>query len=402
LPESPPAARRDGDGNARRKRINQRKCVMKPETTNLKAGDWVEVRSKQEILRTLDGQGELDGMPFMPEMFAFCGKRFQVYKRAHKTCDTVFPVRGRWVAQAVHLNTRCDGGAHDGCQAGCLLFWKTAWLKPVDGAVGEKLVQLASPRQGSLTGAGRGETPGAGCSEVAVWARTRRDDSNSGTPTYVCQSTQLPYATHDLEWWDIRQYIEDYRSGNVTLWQMCCGAVYVLYYTLCEAGLKLGRPMRWFYDAFHRLWRGTPFPQKRGSIPEGKPTPCQTLNLRPGETVRVKSYDAILKTLNTQNRNRGLYWDAEEVPYCGGSYQVLRRVRKIINEKTGKMLEMKTPCVVLDSVVCKSRYSACRMFCPRSIYSYWREIWLERVTPAEAEARAPESRPLALAESSKR
>ena len=25
----------------------------------------------------------------MPQMFRYCGQRFQVYKRAHKTCDTV-------------------------------------------------------------------------------------------------------------------------------------------------------------------------------------------------------------------------------------------------------------------------------------------------------------------------
>jgi len=98
----------------------------------LRPGDLVEVRTKAEILATLDEQGRLDGLPFMPEMFAFCGKRFQVFKRAHKTCDTVFPVRGRRMKDAVHLETRCDGAAHGGCQAGCLLFWKTAWLRKVD------------------------------------------------------------------------------------------------------------------------------------------------------------------------------------------------------------------------------------------------------------------------------
>ena len=41
-----------------------------------KAGDTVEVRSAEEILNTLDEQGALDGMPFMPEMFEYCGKRF--------------------------------------------------------------------------------------------------------------------------------------------------------------------------------------------------------------------------------------------------------------------------------------------------------------------------------------
>jgi len=43
------------------------------------------------------------------------------------------------------------------------------------------------------------------------------------------------------------------------------------------------------------------------------------------------------------------------------------------------MREMKTPSVILDSVICESRYSECRLFCPRSIYAHWREIWLERV-----------------------
>src|SRR5689334_7771389 len=96
----------------------------------LKAGDWVEVKSKAEILATLDEKGQIDGLPFMPEMLQFVGKRLRVAKRAHKTCDTVFPVRGRRVAHAVHLETRCDGKAHGGCEAGCLLFWKTDWLKP--------------------------------------------------------------------------------------------------------------------------------------------------------------------------------------------------------------------------------------------------------------------------------
>src|SRR5262245_4619897 len=96
---------------------------------NLRAGEWVEVRSKEEILKTLDRQGQMEGLPFMPQMFQYCGNRFQVFKRAHKTCDTVFPIRGRRMANAVHLETRCDGKAYGGCQAGCLIFWKEAWLK---------------------------------------------------------------------------------------------------------------------------------------------------------------------------------------------------------------------------------------------------------------------------------
>jgi hypothetical protein len=349
---------------------------MKPISPKLSVDEWVEVRRKEEILATLDSEGRLDGMPFMPEMFAFCGKRFRVYKRAHKTCDTVFPVRGRHVDRAVHLETRCDGSAHGGCQAGCSIFWKEAWLKRVDEKPSSADFETAD-----LTRKSEEITSTSPCPESTVWARARSDDSTVGGPKYTCQATELPYATSRLEWWDVRQYVEDYVSGNVSLWQIVCGVAYFLSYALSRAGIGLGRPIRGFWDRFYPLWRGAPFPRRSGTIPEGNPTPVKTLDLQPGEIVRIKPFKEILDTLNVRNRNRGLYFDAEEVPYCGGTYRVLRRVTKIVDERTGQMTEMNTPCIILDSVICRSRYSECRLFCPRSIYAYWREIWLERVAP---------------------
>lgn len=351
---------------------------IKPTTSLWKVGDWVEVRSKEEIFQTLDHSGQLDGMPFMPEMLAFCGKRFQIYKRAHKTCDTIFPVRGRRVASAVHLDTRCDGAAHGGCQADCMLFWKDAWLKPVsDAGKGSSAVRSAAyPAHARPTV--------AACTESDLWTNTTAPSLPNAPVTYVCQATRLPYASADLNWWEVDQYLEDYRSGNVGLWRILCGLMYFLFLNISNAGIGLGRPMRWFYDTFYRLWGGAPFPRRNGTIPEDQPTPTLILDIQPGELVRIKSHEEILKTLNTRNRNRGLYFDAEEVPYCGGTYKVLKRVTKLINERTGALQEMKNPCLILDSVICQSRYSECRLFCPRSIYAYWREIWLERVGPPPA------------------
>ena len=103
----------------------------------LRATDWVEVRSKEEILATLDENGRLEGLPFMPQMLQYCGQRFQVFKRAGKTCSEVRGPTGvvyvsRRLRDTVHLEHRCDGRAYGGCQAGCLIFWKEAWLKHVD------------------------------------------------------------------------------------------------------------------------------------------------------------------------------------------------------------------------------------------------------------------------------
>jgi hypothetical protein len=351
----------------------------------LRVGDWVEVRSKEEILHTLDSNGQLDGMPFMPEMFAFCGKRFRIYKSAHKTCDTVFPTRGRRVSQAVHLETRCDGSAHGGCQAGCLIFWKEAWLKPVKSAA-TNLIPL-----NTLAANGNGSS----CSESAVRGGAQISDPQGGETRYVCQATALPYATSDLSPWEIRQYIEDYRSGNVTLAQLFKGMIYSGYYYLSQAGIGFGRPMRWLYEKLSWAWGGSRFPRAGGEIPRGEPTPTAALNLQPGELVRVKSHEEILRTITVENKNRGMSWDAEMVPYCGATYRVLTRVSQIVDERTGKMQTMKTPCIILDTVVCQAKYSGCRMFCPRSIYPYWREIWLERVT-LETSGMGVDQQPLAV------
>ena len=95
----------------------------------LHAGDWVVVKSKEEILTTLDENARLGGLPFQPEMFAFCGKRLRVAKVAHKTCDNIRKTGGRSMANAVHLDSaRCDGSAHGGCQADCVFTFSRSRL----------------------------------------------------------------------------------------------------------------------------------------------------------------------------------------------------------------------------------------------------------------------------------
>ena len=187
---------------------------MKP-----RAGDWVTVKSKEEILRTLDKDGRLEGLPFMPQMFQYCGKRMRVFKRAHKTCDTVAGPKtgyvGRRLPDGVHLDLRCDGKACDGCQAGCLLFWKEAWLDQSEAPTG------ASLAEGSAS---------AGCTEDDVWKATRRVDAATHETRYVCQATELHDYTEPLKWWDARQYVEDYRSGNTSLVQMLRVLVYAVFY----------------------------------------------------------------------------------------------------------------------------------------------------------------------------
>jgi hypothetical protein len=110
------------------------------------------------------------------------------------------------------------------------------------------------------------------------------------------------------------------------------------------------------------------------------------LNLQPGDWVQVKSRAEIAETLSTEGRTRGLWFDREMLPYCGGVYRVRRRVHRIIHEETGRMIELKTDCVSLDGVVCQGERSLAKWFCPRRIIVFWRECWLSRVSPPPAAA----------------
>jgi hypothetical protein len=50
-----------------------------------------------------------------------------------KICDTIASTGSRRTHATVYLeNLRCDGSGHDGCQAGCNLYWTEAWLRRVD------------------------------------------------------------------------------------------------------------------------------------------------------------------------------------------------------------------------------------------------------------------------------
>jgi hypothetical protein len=188
-----------------------------------------------------------------------------------------------------------------------------------------------------------------------------------------------------MAWWDPRQYVLDVLTGNRSIG----GVLRVLSLAaLRYLTPRIRRPYRfsrWFHDWMHQTLtgRGSPFIQPR--IPSGQRTPAGYLDLKPGEFVRIKSKAEIEETLDTYRNNRGLGFDPEEMaPYCEGQFRVRGRVERIVDEKTGKMRVMKQPCIVLENVTCRSEYANGRLNCPRAIFAYWREIWLERVNQGAA------------------
>lgn len=382
----------------------------------LRAGTLVKVRSREEILATLDEDGRLDGMPFMPEMLGYCGQTFQVFKRAHKACDTINYSGIRKIEHTVLLQTRCDGSAHGGCEAACSLFWNEAWLEPA--APAEPMVSSHAEQAPRRVGP---------CSVEKLIAATRRGFDPVKGPCYACQATEFLSATRPLSAYDPRPYIEDVRSGNIDLATLLHGAVYRVSNFIVRRSERLGqrlglgdalaRPLMACYDGLQKLLPdGVPFPRRKGSIPVGHPTPNLALGqLAPGSWVRVKPYAEILATLDGNNKTRGLLFDAEHVPYCNKEFAVRSLVQQIIDEKSGYMIRFKSPSIILENVFCQGAHSDSRMFCPRAIFPYWRPVWLTPVErgrgagpamapacPPQAAASIPHQRVIWLREASNR
>lgn len=345
--------------------------------SRFRTGDLVEVRNESEILAQLDEKGCLDGMPFMPEMLKFCGKRYRIRAVAHKTCDTAKQTwSGRRLDASVHLaGVFCDGSAHGGCEAECALFWKDVWLKPVDEHPHEDHAALAA-------------APEKVCTEAALFAGTRCSGEESGSPAprYRCQATQLHDFTEPLASWDLRQYFFDVRTGNHSASRVL-RVVFLACLRWMLQRIPVGyRPFKAFHDWAHLRLSGRPSPGLTTHIRDGERTPTGRLGLKPGEFVRIKSQREIEPTLDRTGRNRGLTFDSQEMaPYCGRVVKVRKAVTRIIEEPTGRMIEMKQPCIMLEGVVCNAEYANRRLNCPRAIRSYWRELWLERVETAAAE-----------------
>lgn len=316
----------------------------------LRRGDAVEVRSAAEILATLDEQGALDGLPFMPEMIRHCRRRFAVDGTAERLCDTIQWTGSRRIPDTVLLGAlRCDGAGHEGCQADCRPLWKERWLRPI--APGEP----ESP-------APDGDEPARAALLALVSDGTRQRDADGRPgPKYRCQTTELYRASGATSRFP---YLQELASGNVRLGHYL---PVIARAAVWETRRKLG-------SFRNQCFAGRSAPVRR-----------PPLELQPGEWVRIRTAGQIAETIDVKGGTRGLWFDREMLQYCGRTFRVRDRVTRFIHDD-GTLVTFKSPAVKLEGVTCSGDYSVGRWFCPRAIFPFWREDWLERVpAPGSAE-----------------
>jgi hypothetical protein len=306
-----------------------------PLETELRPGDFVQVKSAREIAQTLNAEGMLDGLPFMPEMLRFCGQKLKVARRAEKTCIE-YPGGGYKLREFLNNdsylleNIRCSGENHDGCQRACMIFWKRAWLHKID------LHTEVPPPDLS------------GTQNLRANLRTM-----ASADRYICQSTELSKATQILTrarifqkcWYEVR-------SGSRGIFEM----------------MKLIVAPMW-----RKATRKIPRKILAGDL---KKTPVGELGLQPGEWVTIKPAEEIAKTLDQRGRNRGLSCDFGMSNHSGEKYRVRHRLDRMISEPSGEMRRVEAT-VVLEGLNCTCANVVGG--CPRQDFIYWREIWLKRI-----------------------
>ena len=112
-----------------------KKSVLPSENVplNLQAGEWVQVKSLDEIYQTLDEKKKLKGLFFMPEMEKFCGKKFRVFKRAEIIkLEPSGEIRKLKTPSVFLEGAYCTGEErNEWCDRACFHFWREAWLKRV-------------------------------------------------------------------------------------------------------------------------------------------------------------------------------------------------------------------------------------------------------------------------------
>lgn len=116
---------------------------------------------------------------------------------------------------------------------------------------------------------------------------------------------------------------------------------------------------------------------KKPRILHGKlsKTPTILLKIQPGDVVEVKKKEEISATLDFKGKNRGLLFHKELLRYCGGKYRILKKIDSMINESTGKIMQLKNT-VILEGVTCDGKFHG---NCQRTCYCLWREIWLKKI-----------------------
>ena len=102
------------------------------EYQRINTGDFVRIRSEEDIRATLNHWGQLKGCMLMPDMLPYCGTVQKVFRRMERFVDErdyyVKKTNGIILLEGLHCQGTSDYGRCDRC---CFYFWREEWLEKI-------------------------------------------------------------------------------------------------------------------------------------------------------------------------------------------------------------------------------------------------------------------------------
>jgi hypothetical protein len=116
-----------------RREIQPTEPKSNPSLASFQSGDWVRVRSLEEIQTTLNPWKELKGCAFLPYMVDYCGTTQRVLQSMQRFLDErdykVKKTKGVVLLEGVICKGTPVFGRCDRC---CHLFWREEWLEKLE------------------------------------------------------------------------------------------------------------------------------------------------------------------------------------------------------------------------------------------------------------------------------
>ena len=328
----------------------------------LRVGDRVRVKSIEEILSTLDSDGKVEGLPFMPEMVAFAGRTLPVDAVTHRTCGTVkiCETSGttRHMEGAVHLRgVRCDGSCTRGLSGRLPDLLEAAVAG--GGFPGEHRRRPSWRRRRLPTTCRPRWPPPPGATG------TTTDD-----PVYSCQGPAMLRATSVRLATPTRALGRRRPLGQRGRAHTALASFAVLAFNRWQGAGANGCQRRCGFAA------GGSWPWY---VPSGERRRYPPLDLQPGELVEVRSRD---RDRGHPRRQRRPSWPSLR---CRDA-PLLREAHGSLPGSTASSTRRPAGCSG-SATASSSRTSGVRArsgrVCRRKIYTYWREAWLRRVGPPQ-------------------
>jgi hypothetical protein len=113
--------------------------VINSSPSKIMPGDWVRVKSREEIETTLNSLKELKGCAFLDDMWQYCDRTHQVLQRMERFLDER-DYKGKKCSGLLLLkDVLCTGTPIFGrCDRCCHYFWREEWLEKIEQPVAGK------------------------------------------------------------------------------------------------------------------------------------------------------------------------------------------------------------------------------------------------------------------------